>query len=184
MPKHDIAESVKENFARLRSAVTGDIKRHVASLRDANVDFYGYAALPPDYYTAAEPATLVAAYNGDSDIAEQHQDEAYYRYSVDEWENYVHEGFEATNAELRALLPHFEASRKVAEDGQAVTAFVDAVNQTILDALKSLRKDGNFDGVPYLVIWLSDSFDNIMNRSAKELNAADVYAEYASEFVE
>lgn len=179
---NELVDSLQENFARLQAAVVTDVTRHLESLRDAGVDFYGYAVLPPDYFTAAEPATLVVAYNGESDIDEEKREEVYYRYSVDEWENYIHDGFETANAQLKTLLPHFEASMKIDDDGDTKMAFVAAVNQTILDALISLRKDGTLDGVPYVVIWLSDSGDEIMDQSAKALNSAEVYAEYASEF--
>lgn len=182
MSKNKFVGSLKENFARLRAAVIADVKAHVASLREANIDFYGYAVLPPDYFTADEPASMVVVFNREGDISPDHQGEAYYRYSVDEWENYVYEGFEKGNAELRALLPHFEASRKVPDMGDTKVAFIDAVNETILDALQSLQKEGTFEGVSYLVVWFSDSIDDIIARSVKKLNDKKVYKEFASEF--
>lgn len=181
---NELVDSLQEHFASLQTAVIADVKRHLESLRDAGIDFYGYAALPPDYFTAAEPASIAVAYNGESDIDEDNRGEVYYRYSVDEWENYIHDGFETANAQLKTLLPHFEASMKIDDDGDSKMAFVAAVNQAILNALKALRKDGAFDGVSYVVIWLSDSGDEIMDQSAKALNSAEVYAEYASEFAE
>jgi len=54
--------------------------------------------------------------------------------------------------------------------------------QAVLDAMLTLRNTNTFDGVPYLVVWLSDSGDRILNRSAKRLNAPDIYSEFAAEF--
>ncbi len=163
-------------FARLRAATIDDIRRHVASLRQSGIEFYGYAVLPPDYYTAFDPTTLAVAFNCESDISPNNHDEPYYRYSVDEWRNYVHEGFDNVNRELKVLLP---ATSPSIDD-----AFVNSVYQTILDAMLALRHESAFDGVPYLVVWLSDSSDNILNRSVNLLNSEGIYSEFASEFGE
>ncbi len=184
MANNELDVFFRDGFGRLCAAVASDIKRHIATLRESGVDFYGYAAFPPDYYTAYDPTSLVVAFNCESDIDAENKNApySYYRYSVDEWQNYVHDGFDATNAELKALLSEFKRLTETQDSDDAPETFVASINQTILDALISLRKDGTFDGISYVVIWLSDSGDEIMNRSAKELNTADVYAAYATEF--
>jgi hypothetical protein len=187
MTKQNHGISSQDVFACLRTAIVSDIKRHVDSLHQSGIEFYGYAVLPPDYYTAADPTTLAIAFNSESDIDAYNDGEPYYRYSVDEWQNYVHDGFESSNAELKTLLLETAASSEAqrdASDNPIDDAFVDSVYQAVLDAMLSLRDDRTFADVPYLVIWLSDSGDDIMNRSAKLLNAQDVYAEFASEFTE
>ena len=173
-------EQPPDGFSQLRMAIIADIKRHVASLHQTGIDFYGYAVLPPDYYTAFDPTTIAVAFNCESDIDDSNRGQSYYRYSVDEWQNYVHDGFDAVNRELKALLTATKSSDDVSVDD----SFLNSVYQAVLDAMQALRNDNTFDGVPYLVIWLSDSGDSILNRSAKLLNSPEVYAEFASEFGE
>jgi hypothetical protein len=173
-------EQPLDGFSQLRMAIVADIKRHVASLHQNGIEFYGYAVLPPDYYTAFDPTTIAVAFNCESDIDDSNRGQSYYRYSVDEWQNYVHDGFDAVNRELKVLL----TANKSSEDDSIDDTFVNSVYQAALDAMQALRKDDTFDGVPYLVIWLSDSGDSILNRSAKLLNSTEVYAEFASEFGE
>lgn len=169
---------VLDSFADLHSAIVSDIKRHVAGLRDAEIEFYGYAVLPPDYYTAFDPTTIGVAFNCESDIAANNHGQPYFRYSVDEWQNYVHDGFETVNAKLKSLLA---ANRKSMDDPMD-DEFVQSIYQTVLDAMHALRNDGTFANVPYLIVWLSDSADDILNRSAKLLNSSETYSEFATEF--
>ncbi len=147
MPDKNQEQSI-DGFARLRTAMVDDIKHHVASLRQSGVDFYGYAVLPPDYYTAFDPTTLAVAFNGESDIGANHRDSHYYRYSVDEWRNYVYEGFDTGNRELKTLLAKTHSAIDDSIDG----AFVESLYQAVLDAMLTLRNENTFDGVPYLVI--------------------------------
>jgi phage/plasmid-associated DNA primase len=57
---------------------------------------------------------------------------------------------------------------------------------TLLQAMKELEYEG-LSGTKtderFLVIWLSDSDDEIINISAKQLNTQKVYKEFASEFI-
>jgi Domain of unknown function (DUF4303) len=171
-------EQSHDGLAPLRMAIVADINRHVASLRQSGVDFYGYAVLPPDYYMAFDPTTLAVAFNCESDVDTANRGSLYYRYSVDEWKNYVHDGFDAVNRELKALL----TSTPSADDDSIDDTFVNSVYQAVLDAMLTLRNINTFDDVPYLVVWLSDSGDSILNRSARLLNAPNVYSEFTAEF--
>lgn len=170
----------QNDFAKLSAAIVSDIKRHVASLRQSDVDVYGYASLPPDYYASFDPTTFAVAFNRESDIDPSKRGEPYYRYCVDEWQNYVHEGFDAVNGELKRLL---EANRLSADDS-IDDAFVKSVYEAVLNAMLTLRKEHTFDGVPFVVVWLSGSDDDIVNRSAKMLNSPTIYSEFATEFGE
>lgn len=167
-----------DDFTHLQAAIVADIARHVTSLRKSGVELDGYAVLPPNYYSDFDPTTLSVAFNCESDTDATQRGEPYYRYSVDEWNNYVHEGFDNVNRVLQSLL---EGARPSGDD-LIGHVFVDAVYQAILDAMLTLRKDHTFDGVPYLVVWVSDSGNCILNQSAKALNSPEIYAEFASEF--
>jgi hypothetical protein len=167
-----------EAFADLHAAIVADIKRHVTELRQSGVEFYGYAALPPDYGTAFDPTTMAVAFNRESDIDASNRGQPYYRYSVDEWQNYVHDGFESVNGELKSLL----ADSRESVDDSIDDGFVESIYQTVLDAMLALRADGTFNNVPYLIVWLTDSGDDILNRSAKLLNSSETYSDFATEF--
>ncbi len=167
-------------LADLREAIIADIKRHVAGLRHAGVEFYGYSVLPPDYYTEFDPTTIAVAFNCESDIDASNRGQPYYRYSVDEWQNYVHGGFDTVNGELKSLL----AANRESTDDPIDGNFVESIYQTVLDAMQALRADGTFNNVPYLIVWLSDSGDGILNRSAKLLNSSETYLDFATEFGE
>jgi hypothetical protein len=170
----------------LVAAVVADIQRHVHELRSAGDSFYGYAALPGDYCTQPDPASLGVAFNRESDIPAEHLDEPYYRYSVDEWQNYVHNGFDDTNAAMKAQLDKFQQLHTRAEDSCVLDeyeiAFVTRINRAILAAFLALKQNGTFPDGTYLIIWFSDSTSKIMDQSAKALNSAEVYKQYASEF--
>jgi Domain of unknown function (DUF4303) len=170
----------------LVATIVADIRRHVSKLRSSGIHFYGYAALPGDYCTQPDPATLVVAFNRDSDIAPENANKVYYRYSVDEWRNYVHEGFEASNSKLSSLLEHFRAAHSREPDTYELDeyeiAFMAKTNRAILQAMLELKNNGTFGNDTYLIIWFSDSGYEIMNESAKALNTDDVYKQYASEF--
>jgi hypothetical protein len=60
--------------------------------------------------------------------------------------------------------------------------YFDRVNRAILDALLELKRIGTFGNDTYMVIWFSDSADEIMNDSAKALNGEEVYSQYAAVF--
>ena len=92
----------------------------------------------------------------ESDIAPENSADPYFRYSVDEWQNYVHDRFDVT--------------------------FVAETNRAILDALLELKQNGTFGNDKYLIVWFSDSDFEVMSHSAKALNDAEVYQQYAAEF--
>lgn len=185
-PREQLQTWLANDSPDLVAAVISDIQRHVSKLRAAGESFYGYAALPGDYWTQPNPASLVVAFNRESDIAAENSDDAYYRYSVDEWQNYVHDGFDATNSVLKSQLATFKKLHKAVEDDdqshRCEIAFVEKSNRAILEALMALKKDGTFAKGTYLIIWFSDSDAKIMNQSAKLLNNASTYKKYASEF--
>ena len=45
-----------------------------------------------------------------------------------------------------------------------------------------LKKDGTFDNETYLIVWFPGAEYEIVNKSAKVLNNAEVFAQYTSAF--
>ena len=167
-----------------------DLRRHVGTLARDKVDFYGYAILAEDYGTITydDPPSIVVAYNCESNIAEANADSAYYRFSPDEWENYVHTGFDKTNLAIRTVYEEFLAEFYKDPDDQICNnnrgAFFDRAHRAYLEALKQSRAERIFPSNVFLVIWISDSSYKIMDESALVLNSPDVYTLYSSEFEE
>ena len=166
----------------LESAIIRDIENHVNKLQaDGGESFYGYAVLPADYCTAFNPASIVIAFNRESNLEPENKDKAYYRCFIDEWHNYVHDGFESTNSALELRDNH---SRD--EDDYVIDEFeklyIGKINRTLLNALLKLKQNGTFDENKFLIVWYPDSVDKIMIESAKSLNNPDVYEKFASEF--
>ncbi len=174
------------NAPELVAAIVADIQRHVCDLRSSGDSFYGYAALPGDYCTQTNPASLVVAFNRESDLAAEHSNEPYYRYCVNEWQNYVHDGFENTNFVLESQLSEFKKLRTRAENTYQLDeyeiAFIAKTNRAVLKALVELKQNGTFNDETYLIIWFPDAEDEIVNESARVLNTAQIYEQYASEF--
>ncbi|PCJ53543.1 MAG: hypothetical protein COA79_22760 [Planctomycetota bacterium] len=156
-----------------------DITRHVSTLNSSDSNFYGYAILPSDYYSSANAPTIVTAFNFESDISTENKKEAYYRYSVDEWANYYHDGFESSNKELELIYKTFISTQSFEN---YVEAYNEKLNSAYMTSLTRLKENGVFSDDKYLIIWLSDSRDNIMSQSAKAFNTPEIYKQYASEF--
>lgn len=82
--------------------------------------------------------------------------EPYYRYSVDEWQNCVSEGFDNTNAQLASQLSQFRELHTRANDGfeldEYELTFVARTNRAILDAMLALKRNETFDADTYLII--------------------------------
>jgi hypothetical protein len=187
MTSHDQLQAWLDSDApELVAAIVADIQRHVCELRSSGNSFYGYAALPGDYGTQPSPASLVVAFNHESDLAAEHSNEPYYRYSVDEWQNYVHDGFDNANSALESQLSEFKKLHTRAEGSYQLDeyeiAFIAKTNRAVLKALMKLKQNGTFTDGTYLIIWFSDSEDEIVNESARALNTDQIYEQYASEF--
>jgi hypothetical protein len=185
-PNDQLQAWLRGDAPELVAAIVADIQNHVRELRSSGDSFYGYAALPSDYCTQPNPASLVVAFNRESDLAAEHMDEPYYRYSVDEWQNYVHDGFAMTNSVLESELAEFKKLHTPAGDSYKLDeyeiAFIAKTNRAILTALMELKKNGTFADGTYLIIWFPDSDGEVRNESAKALNTAQIYKQYASEF--
>ncbi len=139
-------------------------------------DCYGYSLLPGSIHSVT---SLVAAYNCESDLTDEHRADTYYRFSVDEWSHYVHEGFDQTNAKLVEL--NNQLSELGGED-QHTEAYIEALFAAMLLAMKTVQSDAGLERIEFGVIWLSDSGHGIITRSAQTLNSAEVFETFAAEF--
>jgi hypothetical protein len=166
--------------------VAEGVRAHVDALRSRGIEFYGYALLPGEPY---DIHSLVAVTNTEADIKVPRTDEQYryYRYCVDEWAHWAHDGFAAANALLveaneRFRSMHTKARGEYVMDELEV-AHADALFDAVVRGLEAAKAGGAFGGSkPFLVVWISDSDHEIMAESVRRLNSKAVAREFMREF--
>ena len=170
----------------LVAAVADGVRSHVTGLRSGGVDFYGYALLPGEPY---DVRSLVAATNGEADIKVPPDDDQYhyFRYSVDEWQHYHHDGFAAANKLLAEANERFRSMHSKADDDCTMDEFevahADALLDAVMRGLGSAKDAGAFGGIdPFLAVWISDSGHPIMVESVHRLNSEVVSEQFVAEF--
>ena len=170
----------------LIDAIAAGVRTHVATVRSHGIDFYGYALLPGEPY---DIHSLVAVTNSEAEIDVPRTDDrySYYRYSVDEWARWDHDGFAAANALLVEANERFQ-SMHTKDDGNYVMdefeiAHADALLDAVVGGLEVAKVNGAFGIVdPFLAVWISDSGHEIMADSVRRLNSEDVVKEFMREF--
>ena len=131
----------------LINIVKSEAREHVAKLHASDVKFYGYAILPLSgaLYSAEY---LVAAFNREIDISPENVTDTYYRYSVDEWENYEDHEFRDANKLIESLNSQFQQLHVKDESSFLMDEFeivhVEKLHDAILNALIKLRHEGLF----------------------------------------
>lgn len=182
----DLLKQLSEDDALLVELIKSDLKSSIDKIRSSVVDLYGYAILPGDYF---EVGSLVAAFNKESDIKPAElASTIYYKYSVDEWMNYDRDVFQKSNTILEkrnVILQEFcdrHEDQHEVEIEDLKIRFADSIYELILDALNKFRKEFCQDSDLFLVIWVADSGNSIVNRSAAELNSASVSELFFTEF--
>lgn len=175
-----------EPRAALAAAVADGVRAHVAALRSAGAEFYGYALLPGEKY---EIGNLVAATNSEADISAPPDDEmhAYYRYSVDEWQHYHQGCFEEANRLIAELHRQFDSlhSKPAGECrmDEFELAHADALYAAVIQGLDDARQTNAFAGTePILVVWIPDSDASVIIESAKRLNSEAVANQFVAQF--
>jgi hypothetical protein len=181
-----LREWLDEPSPALIEAVAEGVAAQVDTLRSRGIEFYGYALLSGEPY---DIHTLTAVANTEADIKVPRTDERYryYRYSVDEWAHWDHNGFEVANALLAEANARFRSLHTKAAGDYSLDEFEVAHGNALLDAvvdgLQSAKAGGVFGAAdPFLVIWISDSGHEIMTESAQRLNSAAVAKEFMREF--
>ena len=169
----------------LKNILKNEMRKHIIELKEEYDDLYGYAILPGESY---EVNTLVVAYNRVSDIKEE---SAYFRYSIDEWENWDHNALASINSRIKEINDNFyswhpENSKSIYLD-KIKQSHISSFHEIILSALKDLAEEDLFDfgsHERFIAIWISDSNSEIIKKSIRELNTEKVIKEYFEEFEE
>jgi hypothetical protein len=170
----------------LVAAVAENVRAHVVTLRSRGIEFYGYALLPGEPY---DIHSLVAVSNTKADIKVPPTDDqyGYYRYCVDEWAHWDHDGFATANALLVEANERFKSMHSKDAGNYSMDEFEVAHANALLDAvvrgLQVAKENGAFGSVePFLVVWLSDSGHAIMADSVRRLNTEAVASGFMREF--
>lgn len=165
-------------FEELKSALRKAVMAHSQRYREMHPaeTYYGYSL-----YTDNDVSSFGPVATRSSAIRVSQNDEMYvcYRYGPHEWPDFEDFGlFNDVNRILKELYsnPGF--------------SFEDYKMQSLekgLEVLKELEAEGFFgarDDNRYVVLWISDSSDPIMDRAVKELNSENIWKAYASEYVD
>jgi len=180
----ELSQWLASDPLKLKEALIADIQQHVANIEKRN-EIYGYSVLPPDYSTMPDPTTVGIVYNRESDLEPEHKEDDCYRFCVDEWKNWETEGFDTTNSHLAEQFKQFRSMHPEDPDSFEIddfeSAYIGKINKCILDALTVVREKQVFGQDAFLVVWLTDSEDQIMTQSAKKLNPSSIYERYAAE---
>ncbi len=162
----------------LKAELKKAISKHYSTLKlqFPMEEFYGYSLYSSDDISSLGPVanrlSVIEEKTSDSDYF-------YYKYSADEWSDW--DDFELFE-EVNSIIAQFYNEKKDCFD-----EFRDYILNTSLQVMKELEQEGLFglkNDERFLVIWISDSSDEIINISAKQLNTQKVYKEFASEFIE
>ena len=186
MSNSALREWLAEPRPALVAAVADGIREHVDTLKSRGIGYYGYAILPGELY---EIHSLVAATNTEADIQvpRENGQYLYYRFSVDEWAHYDQGGFEAANALLDQENTRFKSMHSKPEDDYMMddleVAHAEVLLESIIQGIEAAKTGGVFGAAdPFLVVWIPDSDDEVMERSVRRLNSAAVATDFLSEF--
>jgi hypothetical protein len=169
----------------LVKAVATGIRNQVETLRARGLEFYGYALVLGE---PGDISSIVAVSNAETDIKVPRTDDQYnyYRYAVEEWEHWDHDGFTEANALLVEANAQFASMHSKTDDfelDEFEVAHANVLLDSIAQGLEAAKADGVFaPGEPFLVVWISDFDHRIMVEAARRLNSAAVTAEFTQEF--
>lgn len=155
------------------------VKNHYERIKEEYEDIYAYTL-----YTCDDATSIGPVCNRECDIEVEKDDEdyIYYRYGADEYEIWEHyDLFHEVSAVMDKAIELTE------DDDDQYEETVQRLFNEALEVMNELKEEGLFgkiDDNKYLAIWVSDSCDEIMEKSVKMLNTKKVYGEYASQFVE
>jgi Domain of unknown function (DUF4303) len=164
----------------LITAVADGIQKHVAKLRAAGREFYGYALIPGEFCNIGE---ICAVTNAESEIKVTPSDKEYYyyRFGVGEWEQWDYEGeFVEANALIQAERGYFNSvhTRSATECimDELEIAHAKLLFNSIVSGLDLEKQNGTFgNSEHFLLVWLAQDENIIVRESIRRLNSADVF---------
>jgi len=154
----------------LSVATRAHYQRYVAT--HPGESYYGYSLYTDDDVSSIGPAATRA-----SGISVSPSDPMWvcYKFGPHEWRDFDDFGlFTEVNAILKELYRSLDFASYRTQSLQAA-----------YDALRDLEAEGLFGPRSenrYVVLWLSDSSDPIMEKAAREFNCPTVYAAFAKEY--
>ena len=154
------------------------VKKHYKLIKEEYDDIYAYALYTCDDATSIGP---ICNRECDIDVEKDHEDYLYYRYGADEFE--IGEDYDLFH-EVSVVM---DKAIELTEDDDEYEETTERLFSEALEVMIELKEEGLFgtiDDSKYLAVWVSDSCDEIMEKSVKALNTKKVYEEYASQFVE
>lgn len=186
MDKAVLKKWLSKPRTELIAAVVEGIRQHVDALNSSGASFYGYAIHPGDPFDIER---LVAVTNDEENIEVPSTDDqySYFRYSVDEWGYWQHDGFVLANEMLVKENAEFAAlhgpGAGTGEMDQFEIEYSDALLEAILAGLETAKNEGVFGiSEPFLTIWISDDEHPIVAKSVKRLNSKKVAKTFMAEF--
>ncbi len=166
-------QMMNELKLELKKAICQHRKILIERYPDENL--YGYSLYTSDDLSAIGPVSnRMSAIKVDANSP----DYFYYKYCPDEWCDWDDYGlFDVVNRIIRSLYNEME------DEEDDFYHFKQSVLKQALQALKELSHEGWFGAQTddrFLIVYLSDSNDEIMEVAAEELNTAKVYTDYMS----
>ena len=157
--KKELKEAVSKHYEYLKKSFTEET-------------LYGYSLYTsedvPDLYPVANKLSAIEVDKADAEYC-------YYRYCPNEWSDWDDFGmFSEVNEIITELYQ---------EMNDDFLGYKKGVLRQAMQALLELESEGLFgekNDERFLIVFLSDSANDIMNISAKELNTSNVYEEFTS----
>jgi hypothetical protein len=162
------------DFATLKMLLVAATREHYQRYRNAHLEeaYYGYSLYTNDDVSSIGPVATV-----ESSVTSQLSDplDAAYRYGPHQWGHFDDFGlFDDVNKALKSLYASFEFSvyRKL-----SLEAAFQALRELEADGLFGPRSDNRF-----VVLWVADSADPIMEVAAEALNSPAIFEAYSDEY--
>jgi hypothetical protein len=175
---HGQVPRMNHQFDELKRALLSATEAHYHRLhaQGNSQDLYGYSLYTDDSVMSIGPVA-----NSSEKIAVGVDDPLhnYYRYGPQEWSIWDDHGlFEEVNRIIASIHDREGLSFDARRDGILQAAF------EALVVLEERHVFGPRTDRRFVVLWIADSADPVMTRSARELNSDAVFLAYASEYAE
>ena len=164
---------VHEQIQGLGPVLQSAIKVHVEQIQ-TDSDVYGYALMLGE---DIDQCNVIAVTNAESALADhkETEEEADYRYLVDEWQDWHHDAFSSFNAQLDDVYEQFRDSCPEDEDRESYSdeevEYLKDIYELYFQAMKTVVGQGAFTSIWYRMIWISDSDRPIIQQAFYGLNS-------------